>query len=62
MGIISWGYNYDYSFLEDVFAHKIDTGMTLACFVKNVTEGKELINDYLNKSILVNNKEVKGFE
>jgi len=38
MGIISWGYVQDCSFLEDVFAHKIDTGMTLAYSVKNVTE------------------------
>ena len=49
MGIISWGYNQDFSFLEDVFAHKIHTGMTLACSVKSVTKGKELIDDYLNK-------------
>jgi hypothetical protein len=47
--IYTWGWNQDYSYLKDVLADKeIRTGITLACKVKDIEEGKYIMDEYLN--------------
>lgn len=47
--IYTWGWNQDYSYLKEVLDNEeIKTGITLACKVKDIEEGKRIINEYLN--------------
>ena len=48
--IYTWGWNQDYSYLKEVLGdEEIRTGITLACKVKDIEEGKRIIGEYLNK-------------
>ena len=48
--IYTWGWNQDYSYLEGVLGdEEIKTGITLAYKVKDIEEGKRIIDEYLNK-------------
>ncbi|HPT76679.1 MAG TPA: hypothetical protein PLC16_08150 [Defluviitaleaceae bacterium] len=49
LGIVGWGCNQDYTFLEEVINNNINTGLTLSCLVKNVTDGKKIIDKYINE-------------
>jgi len=47
--IYTWGWNQDYSYLKEVLDNEeIKTGITLACKVKDIEEGKHIMDEYLN--------------
>lgn len=48
--IIGWGYNQDFSFLEETWQSKPETGITLACSVDDIETGKRTLETYLEKS------------
>ena len=50
LSIIGWGYNQDFSFLDEVFNNNIKTGLSLSCQVKNVNEGITCIDKYKDKN------------
>jgi hypothetical protein len=48
--IYTWGWNQDYSYLAEVLEdEEIRTGITLACKVKDIEDGKRIIGEYLNE-------------
>ena len=48
--IYTWGWNQDYSFLKELLKdEEISTGITLACKVKDIEDGKRIIGEYLNE-------------
>ena len=48
--IYTWGWNQDYSFLKELLKNEeISTGITLACKVKDIEDGKRIIGEYLNE-------------
>jgi len=48
--IYTWGWNQDYSYLKEVLGdEEIRTGITLACKVKDIEEGKRIKDEYLNE-------------
>lgn len=48
--IYTWGWNQEYSYLKEVLEDEvINTGITLACKAKDIEDGKQIINKYLNK-------------
>lgn len=51
VGIIGWGFNQEYSFIDDIFKQKIKTGMTLMTTAKTVEEGKEILKKYRERSM-----------
>ena len=49
--IYTWGWNQNYSYLKDILEDKeIQTGMTLACKVKNMEEGKRILREHVNQN------------
>lgn len=50
--IYTWGWNQDYSYLKEILEDKeIRTGITLACKVKNIEEGKRILSKYVSQDI-----------
>ncbi|MHB8277076.1 MAG: uroporphyrinogen decarboxylase family protein [Candidatus Humimicrobiaceae bacterium] len=47
--IIWWGYNQDYSFLNEVYNLNIKTGMSLAAKVNNLKEAKEILKKHTER-------------
>jgi hypothetical protein len=47
--IYTWGWNQDWSYLEKILKdEEINTGITLACKVKDIEEGKRILGKYLD--------------
>jgi hypothetical protein len=45
--IYTWGWNQDFSYLKEILNDKdINTGLTLACMIKNIEEGKQILEKY----------------
>lgn len=46
--IVFWGYNQGYEFIQEALNKGIKTGMTFACRVDTLDEGKRILDQYIN--------------